>query len=344
MPRSLAALALLLSAAACRTGAPTMAPLVQSPPSSIGARDAEPAAPAPLRVVFVDVGQGDAILLDVGDVELLIDAGPKGKFDHLAEVLDAHVDGPLEVLVVTHPHDDHFGGAAKVLDAFDVARVITNGERRGPERKGDKESKEWNALEDAVADEGRTIEGLAVGDVVEPATGLRIEVLATGNPAGGEFKDTSSGEDINNDSLVLLVTFGGRRLLLTGDIEVDADQMLVERFCEAGAGECPSLHADVLKVAHHGSADFDEAFLEAVAPAFAVVSAGFENKRHCLPRVDAIDALLAVGATIYSTSSEGTEDVVLTIAADGTMSWNTPDVPVFAWRKEKGGECEPVSY
>jgi glyoxylase-like metal-dependent hydrolase (beta-lactamase superfamily II) len=87
-----------------------------------------------LMVTFVDVENGDAILLKLGDVELLVDAGKSNAWKlGLGDALDA-VQGPLETLFITHPHLDHYGGAADVLANLDVARVVTNGERRGPPR------------------------------------------------------------------------------------------------------------------------------------------------------------------------------------------------------------------
>src|SRR4030095_3620943 len=109
-----------------------------------------------------------------------------------------------------------------------------------------------------------------VGDVLEPAPGLKVTVLATGSATGGEFPDLPDGSNINNDSLGFMLEFGGKRILLTGDIEAGADKKLVQRLCEHGdPAHCPALRADVLKVPHHGSAKFDTEFLAATHPAWA---------------------------------------------------------------------------
>lgn len=98
----------------------------------VAARDTivvvEPTPQTDLTVTFVDVENGDAILLQLGDVELLVDAGKSNAWKlGLGDALDA-VQGPLETLFITHPHLDHYGGAADVLANLDVARVVTNGE------------------------------------------------------------------------------------------------------------------------------------------------------------------------------------------------------------------------
>lgn len=302
-----------------------------------------------LTVTFVDVENGDAILMKLGDVELLVDTGKSSAWNlGLGQALDA-VKEPLETLFITHPHLDHYGGAADVLENLVVARVITNGERRGPPRDRD-EQKTWTYFEQAVTDEGLHLESLAVGDQLGPAPGLTIDVLATGDPKGGRYPDSSVGTDINNDSLVLMVTYGGRRLLLTGDIEVAAGEALVQAYCpNADPTACPRLHADVLKVPHHGSAHFAMDLLRAVSPTWAVTSAANGSTALCLPRAESSDALHSLGARVVSTSAEGTAPAVLTISAAGDLRWTLPAKPVFAWKKRTargpGSKCgAPVLF
>lgn len=300
----------------------------------------EPTATADrnLVVTFIDIDEGDAILIQLDDVDLLVDTGKANAWDlSLGAALGA-VDGPLEAVFITHPHLDHYGGAADVLANLDVTKVYTNGERRGPPRVGDSGSQPtWKEFEKAVSDEGLAISTLKVGDVLKPATGLTLGVLATGSPTGGQFPDTKDGTDINNDSLILMLEYAGRRLLLTGDIEIDAGESLVNTYCPSqDPTTCPQLHADVLKVPHHGSASFAPGFFTAVSPEWAVTSAAFESSAHCLPRVEPNDALIALGAKLISTSADGNEHAVLTVAKTGAMSWAMPTKEIFAWRKKAG--------
>lgn len=321
----------------------------------VAARDAVVVvAPTPdpasdLTVTFVDVDNGDAILLKLGDVELLVDAGKSNAWKlGLGDALDA-VQGPLETLFITHPHLDHYGGAADVLANLDVARVVTNGERRGPPRDRAAQ-KTWSYFEDAVSSEGLRVESLPVGTILTPARGLTVEVLASGDPQGGRFRDTSVGTDINNDSLVLMVDYAGRRLLLTGDIEVAAGKALVDAYCvNRDPATCPKLRADVLKVPHHGSAHFAPALFRAVAPTWAVTSAANRGTALCLPRAESSEALHSLGARLVSTSAEGSGAAVLTITARGDLRWKLPAKPIFAWQKRTargpGATCgAPIAY
>ena len=170
--------------------------------------------------------------------------------------------------------------------------------------------------------------------------GLELHVLATGSVEGGEFPDTSRGEAINNESIVLQLVYGGRRVLLTGDIGQGAENMFVARYCPEGPDACPRLRSDVLKVPHHGSADFTPRLFDAVRPTWAVVSADFENGKHCLPRIEPLEALVKRNVALYSTSAEGQEDVVLEIQPNGDMTWHAPSRDIFAWRKEHR-QCLP---
>jgi len=298
-----------------------------------------------LTVTFVDVGQGDAILLQLGDADVLVDAGPSGAWGRgLGKVLEG-VRGPLEAMLITHPHDDHYGGAEDVLRNVKVAALYTNGERRGPPRD-DHALATWDVFETAVQNAHLQMQSLAVGDELEVMPSLKITVLATGDANGGAFPDVSEGTAINNDSLVLMVEYAGKRLLLTGDIENAADELLVDRFCDDGqAGSCPRLRADVLKIPHHGSASFDERFFAAVRPAWGVVSAEYQSTKHCLPRVAAIEALRKLGTRIVSTSADGNDSIVLTIAATGAISWKVPPRPLFAWTERTDRKCVgPKTY
>lgn len=297
-----------------------------------------------LVVTFIDIGEGDAILLQVGAIDILVDAGPRGAWKRGLEATLASINGPLEALYITHPHDDHYGGGKDVLFEKDVKAVYTNGEKRGKPRDPDSLST-WDDFVGAVKTKGLALQSLDVGKILLPAPGLKVTVLATGSESGGAFKDTANGADINNDSLVLMVEFGSRRLLLTGDLETAADSMLVKRYCENGSSKtCPKLRADVLKVPHHGSASFDEDFFVAVGAPWAVISAEFESEKHHLPRTETIDSLRTLRSKIISTSADGTENAVLKMTRAGVLKWTKmPSNDIFGWRKTASGH-DKVSY
>lgn len=283
----------------------------------------------PLVVTFIDVGQGDAALLQVGDLDVLVDAGTPESCGRILNAL-ASVKGALDWLVITHPHDDHFACAVDVLEAHDVAAVVTNGEGRGPPRDAANRPS-WGALLAAVEAEGVPITTWAAGSSHDFGRGLGAAVLAS----GGRYPDTARGEDINNDSVVFVAEYAERRVFFSGDIEVAASGALVDEHC-ADVDDCAALESDVLKVPHHGSADVDVRFWRAAQPRWAVISAAHASKKHYLPRQQTVDALRGVGAKVVSTSAAGIEDVTLTIAASGQMSWSLPRGGVFVWTAHRG--------
>lgn len=326
---------LLVAALGCAPPATSSAP-APSPktvePQPEPAATVAPALP-PLKITFVDVNEGDAILIQAGDFDALVDTGPGGAWDGQLDAALATVNGPLELLVVSHPHEGHLGQADKVLAKLQVLRVITSGETRGPPREATTPAF-FERYTAALAAEGLVAEPANLGESFDPAPGLRLEVLAT----AGRVNDPGSGSDINNDSLVLRLTYAGRAVLLPGNIEIDAGDWLVQTHCPTD-GACPKLEADVFKVPHHGSAHFSEQLIERAKPGYAVISAGFHEQTHCLPRQEAYHALKLVGAKVFSTSAEGVGNVSVTITPDGNMTWSTPNEPVFVWEGMKGRTC-----
>jgi competence protein ComEC len=224
-----------------------------------------------VRVTFVDVGQGDAALVDLPDGRLmLIDAGGSlhGGADPgeraLVPLLRARRRKHIDVAVVSHPHPDHYGGLGAVLDAVSIGEVWDSGQAHA-ERD----------MEASAADAARWIEKAQ-------ARGARIHDPATlcGSPRtfGSAVVEVlwpcprhDPDRDPNDNSLVVRITYGQHRFLFTGDIEAHAETALTA----SGV----SLRADVLKVPHHGSrTSSSDALLRAVSPSLAVVSAGAVNR------------------------------------------------------------------
>jgi ComEC/Rec2-related protein len=235
-----------------------------------------------------DVGQGDALLLAAGPgAAVEIDAGP----DPVAIdrcLRDFGIDR-IPLLVLTHFHLDHVGGLPGVLRGRRVDRLLV-----GP--------LDAPAAGAAIVDHLATAHRLAV---LTPPAGSRIDVGAVrmdvlGPPAA--FHGTRS--DPNNSSLVLRATVRGVRIMLPGDAEIEAQQELVRSGVD--------LHADVLKVPHHGSAYSDPAFLAAVGASLAVVSVGLHND-YGHPSPVLLSELARLGVPLFRTDRDG--DVAVTGSA-----------------------------
>ena len=256
-----------------------------------------------LHVLFFDVGQGDAIFIETPrGRQMVVDGGADALA--LTRLLGERMrfyDRRIDIVAATHPHDDHVGGLAQVLERYDVGVVM--------ERRIEYESatyQAWARAVDAeVANGARVIEASA-GQVIALDDDVRIEVLG---PPQELLRGTES--DVDNASLVLRLVYGEVSLLLTGDIFEAAER----RMLESGA----ALDSDVLKVPHHGSDSSSTAeFLDAVSPASAVISVGADN-RFGHPSKDVMMRLGEfVGAgELYLTSERGAVEFV----TDGETLW-----------------------
>jgi competence protein ComEC len=249
-----------------------------------------------LRLTMLDVGQGDAILLE-GDrgSRVLVDGGPDP--DRLLALLDERIpawDRRIELVVLTHPHEDHVAGLALLLERYRVDAVAEPG-MLGP-GPGDR------AFRGALAARRTRQLVLAAGDRFG-IDGATAEVRWP-RPGSVPSEPPDEGSSINNVSVVLDVRFGERRALLAGDAEEEVDPALL-----AGGADT----VDVLKVAHHGSRSATtQPFLDAVRPRVALVSAGRGNP-YGHPARETLERLETVGARVYRADTDGT----VTVSTDG---------------------------
>ena len=256
-----------------------------------------------LHVVFFDVGQGDAIFIETpGGRQMVVDGGadPLLMTRLLGERMrfyDRHID----IVAATHPHGDHIGGLAQVLERYDVGAVL---ERRVEYDSGAYEA--WARLVDAEEAQGARVIAASAGQVIMLDDDVRVEVLG---PPRELLRGTAS--DVDNASVVLRLVYGDVSVLLTGDIFAAAERGMLE----SGA----VLDSDVLKVPHHGSDSSSTGeFLGAVSPAAAVISVGADN-RFGHPDADVVGRLREfVGeGGLYMTSEHGTVEFV----TDGERLW-----------------------
>ena len=241
--------------------------------------------PVPLTVHFIDVEQGDSILLDFGDIEVLIDGGDKSP--GVVSYIDDYVDGPLEVMVATHPHADHIGGLIAVLGAFDVDEIWLNGDTTT--------SQTYSQFMSAVNSEGAEVFVARRGDVIQ-AGNLTFNVL---HPVD------NLSDEINNNSIVLSLSYGQIDFLFAGDAEKEAEASMLT------GGIVPDV--EVLKVGHHGSRTASSIqFLQAAKPQCAIYMAGQGNS-YGHPHQETLTALIDAGAEIYGTDTCGS----IVVTTDG---------------------------
>ncbi|MFZ5899522.1 MAG: DNA internalization-related competence protein ComEC/Rec2 [Bacillota bacterium] len=252
-----------------------------------------PAGPRQLEVHFIDVGQGDSILLQTpGGKHVLVDTGGwRGELETASGAGDGVVVPYLkrlgidriDILVLTHLHEDHAGGTRAVVDALNVAAAALPPAGADEDRRG-------SELRLFLEGRGITLSEVKAGDRIAIDPAVDIAVLA---PLVPLLKGT--GADANNNSVVMRVTYGGVAFLLAGDVGLEGQ----ERLVKSGL----SLKADVLKVPHHGSV-LDEGFLNRVQPKTAVIPVG-EGNRFGLPRQETVDLLRRRGIKVLRTDRDG---------------------------------------
>ncbi len=236
-----------------------------------------------LTAHFIDVGQGDAILIDLGDTEVLIDGGNTNT--GAAAYINAYINSPLEAVIVTHFDKDHIGGLLEVFEDYDVAGFWYRGETSGTATADD--------LMTLVNDEHAAIHTVVRGSIIQVGV-LQFSVL---NPPVPFF------DDENNDSIVLQLSYGQTDFLFMGDAEQEAESTMLSLLKDI----------DILKVGHHGSSSSSSwAFLQIVKPEIAVYMAGVGNS-YGHPHQITLDNLIAIEATIYGTDVNGT----IRISTDG---------------------------
>lgn len=208
---------------------------------------------------ILDVGQGDAILLRAGSADILVDGGPDASvLRRLGEIRPAW-DKRIDVLVLTHPQQDHLAGFLPILEREQVGLLLL------PRIAADNDL--FRAFVESVLEKGIPVRFAAVGQRMT-AGELTLTVLGPSAPA-----QVLAKQNANNGAVVLRVDFShGFRALLTGDIERAAEHLLVQQWDQ-------ELDVDVLKVAHHGSKTSTTVrLLKASSPSLAVVSSGAGNR------------------------------------------------------------------
>lgn len=236
---------------------------------------------AELTVSYIDVGQGDATLIECGDSAMLIDAGIYGERYKVTSYISERGIKSLDYCVATHPHADHIGGMSEVIYNFDVDTLVY------PVCETDSDS--WNYVLDACDEKGvsylnpEPMDTITLGDAT-------ITVLSPEKDA--EY------DDLNDYSLVLKLEYEDVSFIFTGDAEKGVEKALVKSGYD--------LSADVLKCGHHGSSTSSyTTFVDAVNPVAAVISCGEDNE-YGHPHDETLSTLTSRGIEIYRTDLSST--------------------------------------
>ena len=255
-----------------------------------------------LRISVLDVGQADAILLQDGKRNIMIDVGndakdkvgDSGGKQALIKALDKARVNRIKTVFVTHHHRDHMGNIMYVRGKYGVSNIydsgyVNNGYKASVALNSDLRAGRYNG------------QALKAGDKITIDKNYYIEVLAP-----GDFLSKKDLKNMNNTSLVLMLHYGSFKMLLTGDAEAPVEDALQQKYGT-------ELQADVLKVGHHGSKTSSYwPFVSKVKPKYALISCGdFSIYKH--PNKNVVGSLTHLGAKVLTTHDHGT----LTVITDG---------------------------
>ncbi|MED4886868.1 MBL fold metallo-hydrolase [Lysinibacillus sp. FSL R7-0073] len=239
-----------------------------------------------MRVHFIDVGQGDSILIESPNGKtMLIDGGVKGAGQRVVSYLKELGVNKLDQVVATHPDADHIGGLIPVLQAIPIEQFYDSGKVHT--------SQTFEEMLMAIDEKNIPYYVPKTGDLIEFDKDVQVKVLNANEHA----------TDNNDASIVLKVVYGNVSFLLTGDAGISLEKEMMQN----------DVTATILKAGHHGSnTSSSEEFIHAVKPEVTILSYGEDNK-YGHPHAEVVDRLQAIGSNIYATADLGT----IMVATDG---------------------------
>lgn len=267
-----------------------------------------------LEVHYMDVGQGDSILIKQGEEAMLIDAGNNSKGSAVWSYLRSLNIEKLIYVIGTHPDADHIGGLDVILYKFDCGNIFM------PACEND--TKTYQEVVDTLKAKNQSVEVPSRGDIYDLGSASFQILTDTG-------KDY--GENTNDYSIALRLTFGDTSFLFTGDAEEGAEQDMLKSGL--------TLSSDVYKAAHHGADTANtESFLKAVNPAYCVISCGKDNS-YGHPRAGFLNQLRGMGVSVFRTDEQGT---IVAVSDGEKVTFNCS--PSTSWKAgEPAGSGESNS-
>lgn len=247
---------------------------------------------------MIDVGQGDAVFIDNGDNDILIDAGTGESAPVLLEYIENLETQSIKYAFFSHPHEDHIGGGDDVITRFDVENVVMP--------KYSEDTACYRNLMDAIGQRDCKLTYAFSGDEFTVGD-VKVEILS---PGKGYKTD-----DANHTSFIMKVSYGEIDMMFTGDAEQTNESYVLRRYPE-------KLDCEILKVGHHGSSSSStEEFLAAVTPEIALISLG-EGNPYGHPHRETLVRLNSYVDELHRTDREG--DLVIGMTRD--KYWFVDDV------------------
>lgn len=247
-----------------------------------------------LQVHFIDVGQGDSILLRQNDEAMLIDAGVRSKGSVVAEYCKGEGISELDYVVGTHMHEDHIGGIRDVIQEIQVDNIILT--------NSDYSTNVYEDMINAIRDNNINEIYPKAGDTFTLGDAC---ILVTA-PARNDYKDE------NNNSIILKVTYGNVSYLFCADAEIESEYDMAENGLD--------ISAQVIKIGHHGSdTSTSQMLLNTVNPVYAVISVGRDND-YGHPTQQIINRLEEYGIQYFRTDTEGT---IVSVTDGENIMWSS---------------------
>ena len=274
--------------------------------------NSSPAYSETLYVSYINVGQGDSILIKLGDCDILIDAGVANQGSTVSKYLKAQGVDDIELMINTHPDADHCGGLTTVLNDFVVEEVWAS--------PLTKTTAAYKNFASAVSKEGLTMETPSVGTIYTYEY-MTLTVLYNG----------AGTSDSNDSSIVVMLQYGSFRFLFTGDIGSTIESKLL-------SNSNIDLSCDVLKVAHHGSKySSNLSFLKKTGAKYGVICVGDNDYGH--PTSSALNNLKSAGISVYRTDQNGN----VVFSSDGS-TLTTPEGTTLTQSRSASEYANTVTY